>query len=147
MQSRTYRYFSGQPLYGFGYGLSYTTFAYSNLHGPATSVSAGQLVIVQGNLKNTGAVAGDEVAQLYLTQPGVQTPLRVLAGFTARPSGAGESSVLTFVIDPRVLGQIDATGNRIILPGDYTVSLGGSQPGPATPTAKFTITGKAELPE
>jgi beta-glucosidase len=148
MQGRTYRYFSGEPLYGFGYGLSYTTFAYSNLHGPATSVSAGQLVIVQGNLKNTGAVAGDEVAQLYLTQPrGFETPLRVLAGFRRVRLAPGESSVLTFVIDPRVLGQIDATGNRIILPGDYTVSLGGSQPGPATPTAKFTITGKAELPE
>ena len=59
----------------------------------------------------------------------------------------GESAQLSFTIDPRVLGQVDKAGNRIILPGDYTVSLGGSQPGPATQTAKFTISGKAELPK
>jgi beta-glucosidase len=147
MQGRTYRYFSGQPLYRFGYGLSYTTFAYSGLTASAANIAAGTSVTARGEVKNTGAVAGDEVAQLYLTQPkGFQTPLRVLAGFRRVHLAPGESSVLTFVIDPRTLGQVDAAGNRTILPGDYTVSLGGSQPGPATQTAKFSITGRAELP-
>jgi len=148
MQGRTYRYFSGQPLYGFGYGLSYTTFAYRGLTAPATPVSADNLVIVSGTVRNTGTHAGDEVAELYLTQPkGFQTPLRVLAGFRRVHLAPGESAQLSFTIDPRVLGQVDEAGNRIILPGDYTVSLGGSQPGPATQTAKFTISGKAELPK
>ena len=82
MKDRTYRYFSGKPLYSFGYGLSYTTFAYSNLKVPTQEIKAGDPVTIEGTVKNTGSVAGDEVAELYLTQPkAFQTPIRVLAGF------------------------------------------------------------------
>src|SRR5579862_8368340 len=69
MKDRTYRYFSGKPLYGFGYGLSYTTFAYSNLKVPSAEVKAGDPVTIEGTVKNSGSVGGDEVAELYLTQP------------------------------------------------------------------------------
>src|SRR6185369_17045922 len=64
MANRTYRYFKGQPLYGFGYGLSYTTFAYSNLKLNTTQLKAGQPLHVEVDIKNTGSRAGDEVAQL-----------------------------------------------------------------------------------
>src|SRR5581483_12205324 len=81
MEKRTYRYFDGKPLYGFGYGLSYTTFAYSNVS-VAPQLKAGDPLTVAADVKNTGSRAGDEVVELYLTQPKqFETPLRVLAAF------------------------------------------------------------------
>jgi beta-glucosidase len=150
MRGRTYRYLADKPLYGFGFGLSYTSFAYSNLKIALGEVKAGDPVTVEGDVKNTGTVAGDEVVELYLTQPkAFETPLRVLAGFKRIRLGAGESTHLSLTIDPRSLGQVDEKGNRVIVPGEYTVSLGGAQPQDAASvqTGKFTITGQAELPK
>jgi len=149
MKGRTYRYFSDKPLYGFGFGLSYTNFAYSNLR-IASDIKAGDPVTVEGEVKNTGAVAGDEVVELYLMQPkAYKTPLRALAGFKRVHLSAGESTPISLTIDPRSLGQVDADGNRVIMPGEYTVSLGGAQPQESAPVqiGKFTITGKVELPK
>jgi len=148
MRGRTYRYLADKPLYGFGFGLSYTTFAYSNLQIPTASVKAGDPVTVEADVKNTGPVAGDEVVELYLTQPkAFETPLRVLAGFKRIHLAVAESAHVSLTIDPRSLGQVDANGNRVILPGEYTVSLGGAQPQDAASaqTGKFNISGKAEL--
>jgi beta-glucosidase len=150
MRGRTYRYLADKPLYGFGFGLSYTTFAYSNLKIVPSEVKAGDPVTVEGDVKNTGAVAGDEVVELYLTQPkAYETPLRVLAGFKRVHVAVGESAAISLTIDPRSLGQVDASGNRVILPGEYTVSLGGAQPRESASVAigKFNITGRAELPK
>ena len=69
MADRTYRYFKGEPLYSFGYGLSYTTFGYSNLHLSADSLKAGETLTVEADVKNTGTRAGDEVAEVYLAPP------------------------------------------------------------------------------
>jgi len=150
MRGRTYRYFADKPLYGFGFGLSYTSFAYNNLRIAPSTVLAGSPVTVEGDVKNTGAMAGDEVVELYLTQPkAFETPLRVLAGFKRVHLSSGESSHVSLVIDPRSLGQVDEKGNRVIVPGEYTVSLGGAQPQDATSIqiGKFTITGSAGLPK
>jgi len=150
MKDRTYRYFSGKPLYGFGYGLSYTTFAYDNLKLPSASVKAGDPVTVEASVKNTGRVAGDEVVELYLTQPkGAETPIRKLAGFTRVHLNRGQSTQVSLTIDPRSLGQVDEQGIRVILPGEYSVSLGSAQPDDTTGvvTGKFTIDGKVELPK
>ena len=149
MHNRTFRYFSGKPLYGFGFGLSYTNFDYSSLK-VDPSVKAGDPVTVEGDVKNTGSVEGDEVAELYLAQPkAFETPLRVLAGFKRLHLAAGESAHIKLTIDPRSMGQVDAKGNRVIVPGEYTVSLGGAQPQEAASvqTGKFNVTGKAELPK
>ena len=148
MEHRTYRYFTGEPLYTFGYGLSYTTFAYSNLKVPHT-IKAGEPIIINAQLKNTGSRAGDEVAELYLTQPrGFETPQRILAGFRRVHLNAGESTHISLTITPRSLSQVDEQGNHIILPGDYTISLGGSQPGiTPTLTGYFTVTGQQQLPK
>ncbi|MFZ0734241.1 MAG: glycoside hydrolase family 3 C-terminal domain-containing protein [Candidatus Sulfotelmatobacter sp.] len=149
MQGRTYRYLTAKPLYGFGFGLSYTTFAYSDLKLPA-SVKAGDPVTVEGDVKNTGAMAGDEVIELYLTQPkGYETPLRELAGFKRIHLEAGESKHISLIIDPRSLGQVNPKGNRVILPGEYVVSLAGAQPQDAdsVQTGKFKVSGKQELPK
>ena len=149
MRGRTYRYLADKPLYGFGFGLSYTSFEYSGLKVP-TSVKAGEAVTVEGDVKNTGTLAGDEVVELYLTQPkAYETPLRELAGFKRIHLGAGESAHVSLTIGPRSLGQVDAKGNRVIVPGEYTVSLAGAQPQEAASiqSRKFSVTGKAELPK
>jgi beta-glucosidase len=149
MKNRTFRYFADKPLYGFGYGLSYTSFEYSGLK-LASQVKAGQPVTVEGDVKNTGSMAGDEVAELYLSQPkGFETPLHVLAGFKRLHIAAGETAHVKLTIDPRSLGQVDAKGNRVIVPGEYTVTLAGAQPSEAASvqTGKFTIAGRAELPK
>ncbi|HEY5381655.1 MAG TPA: glycoside hydrolase family 3 C-terminal domain-containing protein [Acidobacteriaceae bacterium] len=149
MKGRTYRYFTGQPLYTFGYGLSYTTFAYSNLKLPST-VKAGEPVTIEAEVKNTGRVAGDEVAELYLSQPhAFETPIRKLAAFKRVHLAPGKTTHISLTITPRALGQVDAQGNRIIRPGDYTLSLGSTQPGASasTQTGHFTITGQQQLPK
>jgi beta-glucosidase len=148
MRRRTYRYFAEKPLYGFGFGLSYTSFAYSGLKIASGTIKAGEPVTVEGDVKNTGAVPGDEVVELYLTQPrAFETPLRLLAGWQRVHLGPGETKHVSLTIDPRSLGQVDRMGNRVIVPGEYGVSLGGAQPQEATSvqTRKFTVTGKTEL--
>jgi beta-glucosidase len=149
MKGRTYRYISEKPLYGFGYGLSYTTFEYSGLKVPVET-KAGNAVTVEADVKNTGGMAGDEVVELYLTQPkGFETPIRVLAGFKRIHLAANGSAHVSLTIDPRSLGQVDAKGNRVIEPGQYTVSVGGAQPAEteSVQTGKFVIKGQATLPK
>jgi beta-glucosidase len=149
MKGRTYRYFTGKPLYGFGYGLSYSTFGYSNVKAASASVKAGESVNVEADVKNTSATAGDEVVELYLTQPkGYETPQRELAGFTRVHLDPGQSTHVGLTIDPRSLGQVDEKGNRVIAPGEYTFTLGGAQSGDSTvQTGKFTILGSQQLPK
>ena len=149
MKGRTYRYLSEKPLYGFGFGLSYTKFAYSGLQ-IAKTVKAGESVTVEADVKNTGGVAGDEVVELYLGQPkAFETPLRELVGFKRVHLAADQSAHVRLTLDPRSLGQVDADGNRVIVPGEYTVSVGGAQPGEAdsVQTGKFEITGQVTLPK
>jgi beta-glucosidase len=147
MAHRTYRYFDGKPLYAFGYGLSYTTFAYNGLKAPH-EVKAGEPIQVEAEVKNTGNIAGDEVVELYLTQPkGFQTPQHELAAFTRVRLDAGATAHIGLTLDPRSIAQVDEKGTRVILPGTYTVSLGGSQPTDATQAATVTITGQKELPK
>jgi beta-glucosidase len=101
-------------------------------------------------VQNISSISGDEVAQLYLTPPkSFQTAVRILVGFTRIHLVAGESTHIAFKLDPRGLSQVDSEGSRNILPGEYRISVGGSQPtGAATSLiSKFTITGTAQLPK
>jgi beta-glucosidase len=148
MSARTYRYFDGKPLYGFGYGLSYTTFAYSNIKVPS-QLKAGDTLTLTGDVKNTGTIAGDEVVEIYLNQPKeLQTPIRVLVAFQRIHLDPGQSAHVSFAVEPRSLAQVDAKGNRAIIPGEYVISFGGSQPGESESiqTTKFSVTGKTVLP-
>jgi beta-glucosidase len=150
MKGRTYRYFADKPLYSFGFGLSYTNFTYSNMKLPSSSIKAGDPVTVEADVKNTGSAAGDEVAELYLTQPKASdTPNHVLAGFTRVHLDPGQSAHIGLTIDPRSIAQVDSRGTRVIMPGDFIVSLASAQPGDAAAvqTGKFTVTGTAELPK
>jgi beta-glucosidase len=150
MSHRTYRYFTGKPLYPFGYGLSYSSFAYSNLKLSSHHLQAGDSLKVNVDVKNTSGREGAEVVELYLNFPKLPgAPVRALRGFTRVHVGAGELEHVSLTLDARDLSHVDPEGNRIIVPGSYTLSIGGGQPGAGAPVAEgsFTITGELKLPE
>ena len=149
MKGRTYRYFDGTPLYPFGYGLSYTKFAYSDLK-VADGVKAGDPQVVEATVKNTGDVAGDEVAQLYLTFPAVPgAPLKALRGFERVHLEPGESKTMRFELKPRDMSMVTEAGDPIVAEGTYTVSVGGGQPNTGAPVVmgNFAVKGMLKLPE
>ncbi len=130
MDGRTYRYFHDTPLYPFGYGLSYTTFKYSNLKMPAT-VKVGEPVNVQVDVTNTGTCDGDEVVELYITDEKASTPrpIRQLEGFSRIFLKKGETKTVEFVLDPYKFSMINNKDKRVVEPGWFTISVGGEQPG------------------
>jgi beta-glucosidase len=150
MANRTYRYFSGKPLYPFGYGLSYTTFRYSDLKLPTQAIGAGEPVSAGVTVTNAGKVAGDEVVQLYLKFPSVTgAPLIALRGFHRIHLEPGASQQVHFELKGRDLGLVNEGGNPMIARGDYAVSIGGGQPDTGAPvvTGRFHIEGQVNLPE
>jgi beta-glucosidase len=129
MKNRTYRYFTGKALYGFGYGLSYTSFRYDQLQTPAANAS-GKAIKVSVRVTNTGKRAGDEVVQLYIVNPNVsiQRPLKSLKGFQRIALKPAESRVVHFTLSPEDLSYVDANGQRKPLTGQVQIAIGGSQP-------------------
>lgn len=129
MKGRTYRYFTGEPLYPFGYGLSYTTFEYSNLTFNKNSLGASDDLTASVDVKNSGKMAGDEVVELYLTHPGVDgAPLRALAGVKRVHIAPGETEHVQIAVPNRLLSIVDPDGVRKIVPGELQVWIGGGQP-------------------
>ncbi|HYW70898.1 MAG TPA: glycoside hydrolase family 3 C-terminal domain-containing protein [Pyrinomonadaceae bacterium] len=159
MQGRTYRYFKGEPLYPFGFGLSYTSFKYDNLKLSTTQVTAGQGLRVTADVQNTGDRAGDEVVQMYVSHLGasVPVPIRSLAGISRVSLKPGEKRSVTFTLTPQQLSVIDNRGKRIAEPGQFQIAVGGKQPGfkgrsdaatTGVVSGNFEVTGKAaELPQ
>ena len=129
MANRTYRYFKGKPLYRFGDGLSYTTFAYSHLKLSTHASPCRRHPHRRSRLSNTGAAAGDEVAELYLTPPQTNvSPNWNSQASSASISNAGETKHIVFNLDPRTLSQVDDKGIRAVTSGEYHLTLGSSQP-------------------
>jgi len=150
MKGRTYRYFDGTPLYPFGYGLSYTRFAYSALQVPESPVHAGDPLTAKVTVTNTGKLAGDEVAQLYLKFPNVPgAPLKALRGFQRVHLEPGASQEVAFELQPRDLSMVTEAGEPVIPEGEFTVSIGGGQPGTGAPTVAHTVrvNGSLNIPE
>ncbi|HLH08582.1 MAG TPA: glycoside hydrolase family 3 C-terminal domain-containing protein [Terriglobales bacterium] len=150
MSNRTYRYFKGEPLWPFGYGLSYTKFAYSDLTVPKSPIDANQPLDASVNVTNTGKVAGDEVVQLYLTFPDVPgAPLRALRGFQRVHLEPGASQKVDFHLTSRDLSMVTDLGNIIVAQGKYTISVGGGQPDTGAPviSGNFEVNGQITLPE
>jgi beta-glucosidase len=150
MKNRTYRYFTGEPLYGFGHGLSYTTFEYSGMKLSNPSLNAGDPLDVEVDVKNTGKRDGDEVAELYITFPKLPgAPLRALRGFTRVHLKAGEQKHVKLTLNPRDLSYVNEAGDRFVSTGDYLITVGGGQPGTAAPHAEshLMIQGEQKLPE
>jgi beta-glucosidase len=150
MKERTYRYFTGTPLYAFGHGLSYTSFAYGKPVLSSASLKAGGPLGVDVDVSNTGKVDGDEVAQLYLSFPAAPgMPVRALRGFSRVHLAAGAHARVHFDLDPRGLSSVTAAGDRVVAPGAYRLTVGGGQPGTGAPTAAagFKVIGSVTLPE
>jgi beta-glucosidase len=154
MKGRTYRYFTGEPLYPFGYGLSYTTFEYSNLNFDKSSLDATDNLTAKVDVKNTGKMAGDEVVEVYLSHPGVDgAPIRSLAGFFRTHVEPSATNHVEITVPNRQLSVVDADGIRKIVPGDLQVWVGGGQPGTRSGIAtagvlgSVKITGEAVLPK
>ena len=125
MQNRTYRYFSGEPLYPFGYGLSYTNFRYDQLKAAPTGD-------VSVRITNTGKMGGEEVAQLYLSYPQsgmTKTPIRALKGFRRLYLAAGENKVIQFKLTKEELSLVNESGQLTPAKGTINLSVGGGQPG------------------
>ncbi|MEX1275726.1 MAG: glycoside hydrolase family 3 C-terminal domain-containing protein [Bacteroidota bacterium] len=149
MAGRTYRYFSGEPLFPFGYGLSYTTFEYSNLQTPRV-VQAGGGIEVTVDVRNSGLKVGEEVVQLYVTdiEASVPVPVRSLQGFKRVRLSPGEGTRVTFSLEPRQLSLIDPAGRRMLEPGIFEISVGGGQPAMQVPRWKHTsgvVAGRMEV--
>jgi beta-glucosidase len=153
MAGRTYRYFTEPPLYPFGYGLSFSSFHYSDAKVGQPQVAADGAVKVSVRVTNAGSVPGDEVVQLYLAHPGVDgAAIRTLAGFHRIHLNAAASETLDFTLRDRDLSIVDESGIRRVVPGAVDVWIGGGQPvaGPGQPQTKgvrttFTITSGATL--
>jgi beta-glucosidase len=150
MKDRTYRYYQGEPLFPFGFGLSYTTFRYGSVQLSAQSLKAGDPLTAEVSITNTGAVAGDEVAQLYLKFPALEGAPRIaLRGFERIHLNPGETGKAVFHLNQRDLGMVDAAGNPIIAAGEYRLFVGGAQPQNTHSGAEttFSIQGTKPLPE
>ncbi len=155
MSGRTYRYFSGVPLYPFGFGLSYTNFSYANARVDHDQISATDDLKVSVDVKNSGAKEGDEVVELYISHPGVTgAPIRALVGFTRMHLGAGEQRAVTIPLHNREISVVDEAGKRHISPGTVELWIGGGQPiagaGQTPPPGakiSFRVTSEATLPD
>ncbi|MBN1438060.1 MAG: glycoside hydrolase family 3 C-terminal domain-containing protein [Anaerolineales bacterium] len=150
MENRTYRYFTGKPLYPFGYGLSYTTFAYRNLRIHPEEVNPGDSVTVEAEVENTGKREGDEVVQLYLkdAEASLSVPRLQLQGFARLRLAPGEKQTVKFTLKGEQTAFADENGGWVIEPGEFRVWVGGQQPdleAPAQPAnvleGKFSVRG------
>ncbi len=129
MKGRTYRYFEGEPLYAFGYGLSYSKFSYNNLKVPNTLSTKDNLTI-EVEVENTGAFAGDEVVQLYIKHQVAEIPVPVYAlqGFRRIHLEKGEKKTVSFTLSPKQLSVINNNNERVVVPEKLEVFIGGQQP-------------------
>ncbi len=125
MRERTYRYASWEPLYPFGFGLSYTRFVYSDLVTAPAPIRAGESVAVRLFVANTGAVAGEEVVQLYLSdlETSVEAPIRSLVAIQRVALAPGERREVTFTVTPEMMMLVDDEGR--VAAGARTVPADG----------------------
>ena len=150
MEGRTYRYFREEPLYPFGHGLSYSTFAYTNLQCISENITTSDTVTISAEVQNVGARAGDEVVQFYITdlEASAPVPVRKLCGLKRIHLQPGETHTLSFALPPDAFAFVDETGQRVIEPGEFSVAIGGGQPdthGTAFVSAAITLEGSRRV--
>jgi beta-glucosidase len=129
MTGHTYRYFQGEPLYAFGYGMSYTKFSYTDLIIPDT-MKTQDSIHVSVQVQNTGGIKGDEVIQLYVkdVEAQVSVPIWSLQGFQRITLEPGESRRITFKLIPKQFSLINDSLERVVEPGKFIIAVGGGLP-------------------
>ena len=151
MAGRTYRYSAKEPLFPFGFGLSYTTFGYRELKLAKSVVTAGESLPVSLTLTNLGKVAADEVVQFYLSDlaASVPVPAQSLVGFQRVTLQPGESKQVDFTLSPDMFYLVDLDGRSKLEPGAFRLTAGGCSPSarglalgaPQPLMAEFTVRG------
>jgi beta-glucosidase len=147
MDKRTYRYMQNEALYPFGYGLSYTTFKYSEIALDHTEITAGEGLACRITVENSGKMAAEETVQLYIkdVQASVNVPRWQLKGIRKVFLAPSEATEITFMLTAKELSLIDNDGNRIVEPGQFEVYIGGSQPDERSKALTGQSVMKAEL--
>jgi beta-glucosidase len=132
MKGRTYRYAEKTPLYPFGYGLSYARFEYGDIAVSSARMRAGETITVSATVQNVGQMPADEVVQLYVKdlEASCLVPVHDLRGFQRVRLGPGEAQTITFDLAPRDLMMVNDRGERVLEPGRFRATIGGSQPDP-----------------
>ncbi len=140
MHDRTYRFFSGTPLYSFGYGLTYSDFEIICSTGKNLSINTGDNLVIEGTLLNNGSFNTREIVQIYVKTPdeGIKNPKPELRAFKPVYSLAGETTEFTFILSPHEISMINDNGERVVNPGTYIVYIGTGQPDDRT----IELTGK-----
>ena len=146
MTNRTYRYFKGEALYPFGYGLSYTTFKYDMLKAPVNTAK-GKKITVSARVTNTGKIDGEEVVELYVSHQNANTkaPVRALKGFQRISLKSGQSKVIKFELTPEQLSLVDETGKMYQPKDKLMISIGGGQPGVKNKTTSNVLSGNISV--
>jgi beta-glucosidase len=131
MAGRTYRYMETEPLYPFGFGLSYAKFVYSDLRLSSQKIKNGENVTAVFKVTNTGKTAGDEVSQLYIKdlQSSFRVPIQSLKGIRKVHLAPGASQEITFVVTPEMMSSVDESGKSVVEKGEILLTIGGSSPG------------------
>jgi beta-glucosidase len=131
MKGRTYRYMTEEPLYPFGFGLSYSRFEYSDLKLDRSNIAAGDSLAFSLTVRNSGDRTAAEVAQYYLSdlQASTIVPLHHLVGFERVELEAGESRILNFSLTPEMMSFYNDDGKLTLEPGEFRLEVGGCSPG------------------
>jgi len=138
MRNRTYRYFTGVPIYPFGYGLSYTTFKYDAMD--VAPAPGGASYKIRATVTNTGNRAGDEVVQLYLANKrDFVTPIRSLKGFKRIHLKPGESQIVEFTLTRDDMSVVSPSGDLMPMKGDVLFSVGGGQPSESAISSQLCV--------
>ena len=126
--NRSYLFAGRQPLFPFGYGLSYTTFHFDNLRVEPETIGTGGNATVRVDVTNTGTREGDEVAELYIHQrvASVTRPVEELRGFRRVRLKPGEKTTVEFPLTPDALSLLDVNLNRVVEPGTFDLLVGPS---------------------
>jgi beta-glucosidase len=142
MSNRTYRYFKGDPLYRFGYGLSFTSFKYSNLS-LEERAKTGSKITLAVDVKNIGGMDGEEVVQLYVSNKTnkVKVPINALKGFQRVFLKKGEQKTVNFTLSPDDFAVYNSDNDQVVEAGLFEISVGGGQPDRSTLIKKIRLEG------
>jgi beta-glucosidase len=142
MKGRTYRFMNAEPMYPFGFGLSYTNFKYEELKLSKSTISNNESLTATVTVSNTGKMLGEEVIQLYVSHPnaGNDAPIMALKNFKKISLAPGERKTVQFDITPEMLNLINDAGQSVFVKGALKIMVGGS-----TPTERSKALGAADF--